>query len=207
MQHSRFLLAYRLDVSEGVSFCVDTVLTMNEETEAEFMNDGGDSAAAFPTADQTLDFGWEDTRPLTGRRRAILKERKGNSKPGTFGGWFFTNACALQNLAGRSDLEKSSSFCCLGPLLSFAAFLACRIMNGPKRRGRLHFCDGTIQNTPSVEPVPCFQTACCVAIMLTRCSVHTTHDLVLLATVCFLLFRCCKWYPGNNEATQRGGSG
>eukprot|EP00803_Ostreobium_quekettii_P005085 evm.model.scf_2506.1 EVM.evm.TU.scf_2506.1 scf_2506:380-9034(+) len=59
-----------------------------------------DAAAAFPTAEATLEFGWEDTRPLSGRRRAIRKERRQKSKPGTFGGMGLSTQ-VLKNIQNR----------------------------------------------------------------------------------------------------------
>jgi hypothetical protein len=39
-----------------------------------------------PVADgETVEFGWDDDRPVAGRRKAQLRKLKKKAKPGTFG--------------------------------------------------------------------------------------------------------------------------
>ena len=55
---------------------------MASEVSEEAQTDA-ENEQAFPT--QTVDFGWQDAVPLTGRRKAKEKALKKKLKPGSFG--------------------------------------------------------------------------------------------------------------------------
>lgn len=60
----------------------DSDVEVGEEDAHEL---GGD----FPTADApAVEFGWEDKRPLTGRRLKAAKDKQKKAKSGSFGEFF-----------------------------------------------------------------------------------------------------------------------
>lgn len=55
-----------------------------------------DAEQDFPTdAGAAVDFGWEDKRPLTGRRLKAAKDKQKKMKAGSFGAFMRRQACSI----------------------------------------------------------------------------------------------------------------
>ena len=99
--------------------------------------DGTGPPLAEPLAEQTVDFGWEDDTPMSGRRLKKEREQKRKLKPGSFGecralllqiavfsaSWH-TQSCVQQS-AARDGLSRAAETMGLSP----------EILRGIKRKG------------------------------------------------------------------------
>ena len=103
--------------------------------------DGPDGTGPPLAAEQTVDFGWEDDTPVSGRRQKKEREQKRKLKPGSFGecralllqiaGFSahcrasrHTQSC-VQQFAGRGGLSRAAETMGLSP----------EILRGIKRKG------------------------------------------------------------------------
>ena len=60
-----------------------------DDSDAEVGEDIHELGGEFPTENAAaVDFGWEDKRPLAGRRLKAAKDKQKKAKSGSFGRWW-----------------------------------------------------------------------------------------------------------------------